>query len=280
MRFPRLRGPDILLGSADAHTPVDVHEMPIGINDLSPALDGLRLAVLADLHYGRFIRDGYVRKVVDLVNEARVDIICLLGDLMNLYLSEARAVGEMLRRLRARLGTFACLGNHEHYANTRAVVNAYRHCGIDVLVNDHRRITTEGNGLVVAGVDDFRRGRPDVQKALDGAGTAEPVVLMAHNSDQAESIPDAKDLRVDLVLSGHTHGGQIVLFGRPLRTRTRHKQHASGLSRCGRCRVYTSRGVGMVLLPIRVNCRPEIPILRLERRDAGLATGPRGPYRT
>ena len=263
MRFALGRGLEILLGSADRHTPIECRQASIHLGRLPAGLAGIRLAIVSDLHYGRFIRDEYVRRVVETVNAARVDVVCLVGDLIEKYPSEARRVGKILQRLRARLGVFGCLGNHEHFARApRKIATIYRHYGVDLLINQHRRLTVGGGHLVLAGVDDLRKGRADTRKALAGVNGADPVVLMAHSPDQAEAIPDG--LGVDLILSGHTHGGQVVLGGRALVTHTVHKQYTEGLSQGPRCPVYVTRGVGTVMIPIRVNCRPEIAILRLE----------------
>ena len=254
---------DLQLGKPDARTPIDVHEMDLPLADLAGGLEGARLAVMSDLHYGRFILNGYAARVVREVMAKRPDMICLLGDLINGHPSECARCAAVLADLRAPLGVFAVLGNHEHYGGWRTAVEAHRQIGVQVLLNERHVVQRDGASLVLAGVDDHRRGRPDIATALRGADPAMPAIVLSHNPDQAHCI--AADVRVDVMLSGHTHGGQIVLFGRPILTQISHRQHWRGWSKGPRCRVYTNRGVGLVGVPVRLNARPEIPIFRLVR---------------
>ena len=255
---------EVLWGRPDGATPIDVHDVPVPIAGLAAGLDGFRLAVLSDLHFGRFVRDGYARRVVGLINAERPDAILTLGDLVSSRYSRTESCAEVLAELRAPRGVLGCLGNHEYYVGARFTAESFRRAGIDVLVNAHRRLRAAGGAeLVVAGLDDHRRGRPDERKALAGVDADLPVILMCHNPDRAEMLPDG--IRVDLMLSGHTHGGQIVVSHRPVFTRIKCRKYSSGLAQGPRCQVYTSRGVGMVALPLRINCRPEIPVIRLVR---------------
>ena len=255
---------ELLWGRPDGRTAVDVHEVDIPLPDWPAALDGLRLAVLSDLHYGRFVFEPYTRRLVELVNASTPDLILLPGDTVNHLSQQVQPAAALLGGLRAPLGVWASLGNHDYYAAPRTVARGLEAAGIRVLVNQHVRLTLAGAEFILAGVDDRNHGRPDVRAALDGAAGALPVVLLSHNPDVAEELDSAG--RVDLMVSGHTHGGQITLFGRPVVTRTRHRRYWRGLVRGPRCWVYTSRGVGMVGVPLRIGSRPEVPILRLPPR--------------
>ena len=255
---------DVLWGRPDKNTPIDVHEVPIVIDDLSAGLEGLRIAAISDLHFGRYVFDEFAARVVELTNRARPDIICILGDMVNNRPMQYAKCANFLCDLRAPLGIFGCLGNHDHYAGPRTAVREFGRAGIEILRNQSRRIAVDGAELTIAGLDDLECGLPDPAAALAGADADTPTVCMSHNPDMAEHLPDR---RVDLLLCGHTHGGQIVYNGRPVITRIQNRQYASGLARGPRCWVYTTRGVGVVGLPLRINCRPEIPIIRLTRQD-------------
>lgn len=260
MKFEILRGPP------GPQTPVDVHDVAIPVTGLPAPLEGFRIAVVSDLHYGRFVREAFTRRIIDLVHAQRPDLVLLPGDMVNHMAGHASPCARLLAALRAPCGVLASLGNHDHYAGRRTIRGAFEEAGIPVLVNAHRVVARGGARFTLAAIDDWRVGEPDFAAALRGADPADPVVLMSHNPDAAEHLPQGA--RVDLMVSGHTHGGQVTLFGRPIVTRIQHRRYARGLVRGPRCLVYTSRGVGMVGAALRVSCRPEVPILRLTARTA------------
>ena len=252
---------EVQWGPPNAKTRIDIPEIPVPIVGLAPSLTGLRLAVVSDLHYGLFVWGAYAARVVRLVNAQRPDVICLPGDLINGPRKDLRPFIQAMARMRAPLGKFACLGNHEYSTGVPSAASALRQAGVNLLVNARQRIAVDGNELVIAGLDDHRMGRPDLATALAGLDDGLPVILLCHNPDHAESLDG--DTRVDLMLSGHTHGGQIVICGRALSTQTVYRKYCSGMVAGPHCPVYISRGVGVVGVPLRVACRPEIPIFRL-----------------
>ncbi len=236
----------------------------IRLKNLPPAWDGVRIAHLTDIHLGRLIGLDYVRQAVAMTNDAAPDIIVLTGD----FVSQRRTInaeyGKALGQLRAREGKFAVLGNHDHWADAPGVVSMLASAGISMLTNAHRLLRRGGQGLCLAGVDDLWAGRPDLERALAGVGGNVPRILLCHNPDYAEEM--ASGPPVDLMLAGHTHGGQVrlPLLGQP-RLPVRWRKYAAGLAAGPRCPVYTCRGLGMVGIPIRLNCRPELAIVRLRR---------------
>jgi predicted MPP superfamily phosphohydrolase len=236
----------------------------VAVADLPPAWDGATVALLADLHAGSRLGWDYLRRVGGVVNDARPDVVALVGDFVNWYGHATPELAEVLGELRAREGRFAVLGNHDHRADAAGVTAALAAAGIEVLSNAHRLLSRRGQQLCLAGVDDYRHGRPDARAALTGVPEATPRVLLCHNPDYAEDLPPA--LRVDLMLCGHTHGGQIRSpAGSAPFLSVRYRKYGHGLVRGPRCRVYTTRGIGAAHLPLRLNCRPELPILTLRR---------------
>jgi len=231
---------------------------------LGAAWEGVRIAHLSDLHAGRICGIEYLRRVAAAANAASPDVIVLTGDHVSRADALTPALIELLAGLSAPEGKFAVLGNHDHACGAEAVCRALEQAGIDVLTNAHRILARRGQPLCIAGVDDCRTGRPDLAAALAGVDERVPRVLLAHNPDYAEAMPARP--RVDLMLCGHTHGGQIRLpFGPAPMAAVRHKRYTEGLVRGPRCNVYVSRGIGMVYLPVRFNCRPELPILTLRK---------------
>jgi predicted MPP superfamily phosphohydrolase len=236
----------------------------IGVDDLPAGWDGATVAHLTDIHVGRIITLGYVRKAVDLANAARPDVVVLTGD----FVTPARAIGEAyadeLRRLEAPLGVFAVLGNHDHWTDPAGVVAMLESAGVEMVTN--RRVVLERGGgkLCLAGVDDLWEGRQLLDEALGGLDESVPRLVLCHNPDYAEVMPASP--RVDLLLCGHTHGGQVrlPLIGAP-RLPIVHAKYADGLVAGPACAVFVSRGVGLAGLPVRFNCRPEVPVLTLRR---------------
>ena len=233
-----------------------------GLADLGDGWLGAKIAHLTDLHAGRLCGAEYLSRVVETTNAASPDLIVLTGDFVTRRSAVRPELSDVLSALHAPGGKFAVLGNHDHAANPRRIQRLLEAADIEVLTNTRRILRRGGDPLCLAGVDDLRRGRPDLRAALAGVDEAVPRLLLSHNPDMAEMIPP--DLRVDLLICGHTHGGQVRLpFGPPLFMPVRHRKYDAGMVQGPRCPVYVSRGIGMVGVPIRFNCRPELPVFTL-----------------
>jgi predicted MPP superfamily phosphohydrolase len=233
------------------------------IAGLPQAWDGATISLLTDLHAGWFCGVEYIRRAVAISNASRPDIVLLGGD--QLDGPPPAGLAEALADLQARDARLAVLGNHDYTKGLAGAMATMQAAGIEVLVNRHRILLREGQPLCLAGVDDLRQGHPDFRAALAGMDADTPRIVLAHNPDCAEKVPP--DLRVDLMLSGHTHGGQIrPPFGPAPFLSLRRRKYAQGMVQGPRCLVYISRGVGMSHLPLRWNCRPEMPLLTLRRR--------------
>ncbi len=237
----------------------------VQIPNLPSAWDGVRIAQLTDIHVGRLIDLDYVRKVVEKTDAAKPDVIVLTGD----YVSRTDAIddnlAESLGRLSAPHGKFAVLGNHDHWTDPAAVRSVLTKAGITDLTNRNTILNRKDASLCLAGVDDLWEGRQDLTGALAGVDESVPRILLCHNPDYAEQMPASP--RVDLMLCGHSHGGQFKIpFGPRPRLPIQHAKYAAGLASGPHCRVYTSVGLGMIGIPIRFNCRPELTIITLRRQ--------------
>jgi predicted MPP superfamily phosphohydrolase len=253
-----------------------VTEVTASIPQLAPQFDGYTIVVLADPHYGLPPWSGraWRQRVVDAVERADADLVALLGDYgvsfkrsrlpgRLLYPPAMAAMTPMLRSLRARDGMVAVLGNHDYFHDAPAVVAWLTHSGATVLVNDHVCIERDGAVLVCAGVDDAKEGRVDPAAGCASVPAELPRVILSHNPDGV--LHFAPETRADLVLAGHTHGGQVVFpgFGAPLRLARICGPHtARGWIPNPRAPLYVSAGLGTVI-PFRFNCAPEIVVVRL-----------------
>jgi hypothetical protein len=234
-------------------------EVPIRIHSAAAGLGGLRLALVSDLHVGFFLDPDDLAAVVERVVTARPDAVLLCGDLVNQFREECELLARGLEKLRAPLGLFAVPGNHDYYADRslRRWRRAVESVGARVLLNLGVRVERGGSTLWLAGVDDLREGTPDLEAALAGREPGEPVVLLSHHPD---FFPHAARAGVELTLSGHTHGGQVLLGGR---TPLRHTRHGfwSGRFERGAAQLYVGRGAGVSFLPVRRGAPPELPVI-------------------
>jgi uncharacterized protein len=244
---------------------IELTQVDLPVADLPETWDGVRIAFVSDLH-ARPPKDlARLQYLVDLTLSLKADLIVLGGDIFSRGAKHPMTAIPALKRLTAPLGVFAVLGNHDYY-HLRETVAAFAQTNIEPLVNRNRILTRNGQELALAGLDDLRRGRFAPRRAMEGISPDTPTVMISHNPDAAEAIPD--DYRVDAMLSGHTHGGQVTWWGLgPAALPIRHTKYCSGLVQGPRFPVYISRGMGTVALPIRFHCRPELAVVRLVRPD-------------
>jgi hypothetical protein len=226
-------------------------------------LDGLLIAFLSDLHVGHYLDETDLLRLCERVSRARPDLVCLGGDLVNVFHDEIPRMAKALALLEPPLGKFAVPGNHDYYADPglRRWREVLESCGVTVLLNAGQRVARGRASLWVAGVDDLRKGQPELGHALVGRHADEPVLLLSHHPDFFE---EARAVGVDLTLSGHTHGGQILLAGRTPLRHTRHGYWSGRFERDG-AQLYVGRGAGVSLLPLRAGTRGEVPLLTLRR---------------
>lgn len=245
----------------------------ISIRDLPSSLNGLRIVQLTDIHHGPWLALGYVRQVVDAANALAPDLICLTGDYVHKSPAYIEPVIGELARLHAKIGTVAVLGNHDWWEDGPLVRQELIRAGIAVIDNARRILTPDGKlaadaaeGLAITGVGDLWEGQPDYQAALAGLPQTMPRLLLAHNPDCAEARALIHSgLRVDLMLSGHTHGGQVAIpfLGSPGIPSAYGEKYARGLVEGPVCPVFVCRGIGMTVLPLRFGAFPEIAVLEL-----------------
>jgi len=237
-------------------------DLDVTVHRAGPGIDDMRIALLTDIHAGSFMSERDLCRIFESVAAREPDMVCLSGDLINTFEREILLLREPLSLLDPPLGIFAVPGNHDHfYGQDIGLWESFlREHGVTVLINAGERVQRNGDSLWVAGVDDLTEGQPDLPRALAGHRDDEPVLLLSHHPDL---FFEAAAAGVELTLSGHTHGGQILLFGK---TPLKHSAFGywRGLFEQEGARLYVSRGVGLTFLPLRIGAPPEIPMLRVK----------------
>jgi len=234
-------------------------EATVELPGLHDALRGIKLLLISDMHAGPFVSDRVLAETFDRLMTANPDAIVVVGDLTTSRVREFERVAWAYRKLNAPLGVFAVMGNHDHYTEDpqrlRGLIEA---TGIELLHNRSVSLSRGGGKLSLAGIDDWMSGEPDLDAAVSGASG--PVVLLSHNPDV---LFEAQQRGVALVLSGHTHAGQIRWPGLPVLVRQSRFRLDEGRYRYRGTELIVSRGLGTVGLPLRIACAPEAVLVEL-----------------
>ena len=242
-----------------------VERVEVEVAGLPAALDGLTIGHLSDLHWGPYTGEREIGGAVEAANALAPDLIAVTGDFVYHVAQYAPPCAAALAALHAPLGVWAIAGNHDHWAGVSAVRREVEAAGLTWLANSAQRLVIGSAPLWIAGVDDACEGKADLPATLAGIPAEEPVLLLAHEPDLADEAAGAPQWIV-LQLSGHSHGGQVRLpgVGAPILPWLARK-YPAGLYRVGasRLQVYTSRGIGVIAPPIRLNCRPEVALITL-----------------
>ena len=254
-----------------------VKRVDVRLDGLAGAWDGLRIVQLSDFHYVDRSDGRLIRRAVDLANSLNPDLIALTGDYVTSgsYYDHSAArnalpCAEILSDLRAPLGVFATLGNHD-LCNPRFITRALEAQGVPVLRNSAVYVERAGARLWIAGVEDVIDGHARLDQALQFVPESGTTILLAHEPDFADV---AKKYPVALQLSGHSHGGQVrlpiidSLFFPKLG-----RKYPAGMYRVGEMALYTNSGLGTVFLPVRFNCPPEVTLLTLRVGSGPAGTG-------
>lgn len=238
---------------------LSVEKIEIRLARLPKKLEGFRLIHLSDIHHSPFTGLEHISRAIKVANGLKPDMFVLTGDYVSHEREYIEPVAEVLGKLESEFGTHACLGNHDHWTDPELVVKSFRAAKISVLINEGIRFKARGAAFWLAGVDDYMVGKTDLPAALRGAFPDEMKMLLAHNP---VIIRQAARSAVDLVLSGHTHGGQVKLREDEKQVFAR-RRLKNGLHQRKNTQIYITRGIGTVVLPIRYQCPPEISLIEL-----------------
>lgn len=244
-----------------------VSEATLAVSGLAEGLSGLRVLLITDVHAGPFLKPRVLERVFEKLLSLHPDLVLLGGDVATSRTDEIEPFAAALRMLRAPLGAFAVLGNHDYYTGDPGfVARAVEAAGLRLLRNASVVVERGGGRLILAGVDDLHSGRPDLDAALaaarrwGGPGSRPPVLLLSHNPDL---FFEAARAGVAVVLSGHTHGGQIRIPRLPVIARQSRYRLDEGRYAADGAELVVSRGLGVTGMPVRVQCPPEAVLLHL-----------------
>ncbi len=255
---------------------IRVRRLSVPLPALPAALDGLTIGQLSDLHRGPYVSEEHIRRAAEIVMSLQPDVIVLTGDFVSVSARYAASCMDALAPLRARHGLFAVLGNHDYWTGEVGIVQqAVERRGVDVLVNRSARLRRGGTDWWISGVDDVWSGRPDLDATLLRVPDEDFRILLCHEPDFADT---ASRAGIPLQLSGHTHGGQVIVPGvGPIVLPPYGEKYPIGLRRVqgSGTLVYTNVGVGLIAwelgpmaLAVRWNCPPEVTLLTLRRAEA------------
>ena len=253
-------------GIHEAEGPPDVTRHDVFLQGLHPDLDGLTILQLSDVHSGMLMTEARMSAIATSAAALDADLVVFTGDLLDMSLSAGPPFTRAFSALHGRLGTFGILGNHDHYAGAKAAVRAVQDAGGVLLRNSGQRIARGKGSLWIGGVDDPMAaeagGSVDPVKALRGAAPEEPRVMLAHRPQLFDKCAAAGS---SLVLSGHTHGGQIAIGPAWSAARVL-GPYTMGFYSLGGSQLFVHRGLGVVsAAPLRLGSRPELALLTLRR---------------
>jgi len=247
-------------GIADERHRVGVTEAALPVSGLPEALDGVRIALLTDVHHSHLVPGDDVARAVALAQSAHADLIVLGGDYVTYGDRDyVEPVAELLSPLNAPNGVYAILGNHDDDRDMPAALVRRKFV---VLKDQRTRVEIRGEMVDLVGIRFWTRKVTDIARVIKGAGDL--VLLLAHDPRR---LTEAAALDVPAVLSGHTHGGQVVMPGVGAIARARFPI-LQGLGRRDNTSIFVSRGIGTVYVPIRINCPPEVAVITLRRQSA------------
>jgi len=248
-----------------------INQIPVVLDRLPAAFDGFRVAQLSDIHFNSFMTRDHLEHVVSLVNAQKPDLVLLTGDFvtsghLRKVLVQAGQCAEILRGLQSPQGRFAVLGNHDSIAGAGAMSEVIEANGIAVLRNQWHPMERDGARLHLVGIDNVTAGHARPEKAFRGVPQNECCIAAVHEPDIADEL---QKFSADFQMSGHSHGGQVRVPGvgavvlPPFA-----RKYPRGAYRVGRMQLYTNSGIGVIGLPMRFMCPPEVSIFELRTASA------------
>ena len=244
---------------------LQINTYNIPVPNLPEEFINFKMVHLTDLHYGRLMPKKFIEQIINKANSLEGDSIVCTGDYVlkrNDGSHDVETVWSLLERLKAKSGVYSILGNHDHWADFNKSLELLDDSGQNIR---HKSVAIERNGkrIWIGGAGDLWEDDTGVDKAFKEVPGKECKILLAHNPDTADI---EFDTRVDLMISGHTHGGQVIIpFIGPLVLPVKNKNYSSGFIRSQNANIFISKGIGWAIVPVRFNCYPEIAVLNFKK---------------
>ncbi|MDP1677725.1 MAG: metallophosphoesterase [Bacteroidota bacterium] len=245
----------------------EVINKTIMIPNLPEQFKGFTIGMMSDIHSSVFMNKEDMDGYVSAMNALKTDLIVVTGDFVNSQTEEVYQFAEAFSNLKSPNGVYGCLGNHDYFAkDVELVAKKVDECGIKLLRNDAIKIEKDNSFFNLIGVDDIGRNvKPDdyMIRALSFVKNDQPKILLCH---KPYYFSNAKNLGIDLTLSGHTHGGQVVfgkVDGTPISLAAFASKYIAGLYTLDKSQLYVNKGIGSVGIPFRINCPPELTVITL-----------------
>ncbi|MFC1714784.1 metallophosphoesterase [Candidatus Poribacteria bacterium] len=235
--------------------------------DIPNEFNNYKIVFLSDIHHGPYFSKDRVKKVVDKANKMDADLIILGGDYVHRNRKYIAPCFEELKNLKAKDGIYAVLGNHDHWEGKELSIQAIIGSDIRYIDNDAQWIYKNGSKIKIGGVGDYFEDKQIIGPTINDVSKEDFVILVSHNPDYVE---DIKNDKIDLVLSGHTHGGQITLFGlwAPIIPSKYGQKYRTGIVNTEYTKVMVSNGIGTITPPVRFFARPQINQIILKPSEA------------
>lgn len=265
LRFLQLLGFSALSGTyplliernmvLENHYDLAFNNFPLSFNDI-------KIVHLSDIHFGHLVSKTFVESVIHRINQLKADIVLCTGDYVHTskYKNDIDIVWPIICKLRAKIGIFSVLGNHDHWADTDRSLYWLNRSGHSIR-HKVQKISRGSDSIWIGGAGDLWEDDLAIDRTFRNVPSNDFKILLAHNPD---SVDQKFKTRIDLALSGHTHGGQVIIpfYGPPI-IPVKNKKYTSGLIKLHDSSLFISKGIGWAVLPIRVNCYPEIAVLHL-----------------
>jgi predicted MPP superfamily phosphohydrolase len=265
--------PFLVIGNGVLRTTqhLEIKYVDVLIKNLPFHLDGLKIAQISDIHAGSFYSPKLFAETIYLINSHKPDLVCITGDFVNFHPDELPLIYDDLKKIESNYGTFACLGNHDHYMKPedhQELIKLIRQANIDLLINENRTLNIQGAKIQIAGCDNnsFRQNFADFDKTFSGLNNSDAKILLCHDPSNWDRFIKRK-LNVDLTLSGHTHGGQVSFefAGKEFLTPVKYMyKYVEGLYTDVDEHLYINSGLGTSGPLVRIGVKPELTIINLK----------------
>jgi predicted MPP superfamily phosphohydrolase len=251
------------LGAHNDLYDIEVTKHEVLVSRLPESFDGYRIAFLTDTHVASFVRRDFYAEIVKQTMKFDPDLILFGGDFVHWQKDIALMAEVLMSELRARDGVYAVLGNHDYWANADAVIATLTARGVRFIHNRSVPLRRGRDRIMLLGIDEIYRGKPDVDAAFAAVDPGVPRIGLSHHPDVIDML---EGRHLDLLLCGHTHGGQIrfPFFGSVVVPSKHEARYASGFHRVEDVLLYVSRGIGAIP-PVRILCKPEVATFTLRR---------------